>query len=66
MEANKSECEKCITIAKKAAQENDYSKAIRFLEKSIRLYPTDSAKILLDEYRENFAWSNKQAESIEK
>ena len=44
MDANKSECEKCIRIARSAAQENNYEKAIKFLEKSIRLYPTELAK----------------------
>jgi hypothetical protein len=44
MDANKSECEKCIRIARTAAQENNYEKAIKFLEKSIKLFPNETAK----------------------
>ena len=44
MDANKSECEKCIRIATSAAQETNYERAIKFLEKSIKLYPTEKAK----------------------
>jgi hypothetical protein len=44
MDANKSECEKCIRIAKVAAFDEDYDKAIKFLDKSIKLYPTEFAK----------------------
>ena len=43
MDANKSECEKCIRIALAAAQENNYEKAIKFLEKSIKLFPNKSS-----------------------
>ena len=66
MEANKSESLKCVSIAKKAAQEYDFKKAIRFLEKSIRLYPSDCAKLLLSEYKDTFLKSNEQVESIKK
>ncbi len=44
MEANKSDCEKCIRIAKEAALNNDFEKAIKFVEKAQRLYPNDIAK----------------------
>jgi DnaJ family protein B protein 12 len=69
MEANKSECEKCLLIAKRAAADQDFGKAIRFIEKSIRLYPTDDTddrKALLKEYKENFVWSSEQQEGINK
>lgn len=44
MDANKSECEKCILLAKQAESRGDLEKAIKFIEKSIRLYPTELAK----------------------
>ena len=44
MEANKPECEKCIHIAQAAMEEGNYEKAIKFLEKSNKLYPNDLAK----------------------
>lgn len=66
MEANKCESLKCVSIAKKAAQEHDFKKAIRFIEKSLRLYPSDVAKLLLSEYKETYLNSNEQVESIKK
>jgi hypothetical protein len=44
MEANKSDCEKCIRIAKEAASRKDYEKAVKFIEKAHRLYPNELAK----------------------
>ena len=44
MEANKTDAEDCIRTAKRAAAEGNLDKAIRFLEKSIKLYPTELAK----------------------
>ena len=41
MEANKSDCEKCIRIAQTAAGIGDYEKAIKFLNKAQKLYPMD-------------------------
>lgn len=40
MESNKDEAERCITIALKAIQSNQPDRALRFLEKAQRLYPT--------------------------
>ena len=44
MEANKSECEKCIKIAQIAFNNKDKEKAIKFLNKALRLYPNEYAK----------------------
>jgi hypothetical protein len=41
MEANKSECEKCIRIAQGAASSGDYPKALKFLSKAEKLYPSE-------------------------
>lgn len=40
MEGNKDDCEKCINIAIKCVQAGDKEKAVRFLNKAQRLYPT--------------------------
>ena len=41
MEANKSECEKCIRIAQSSGSIGDYEKAIKFLAKAQKLYPSE-------------------------
>jgi hypothetical protein len=41
MEANKSECEKCIRIAQNSAAVGDYEKALKFLGKAQKLYPSE-------------------------
>lgn len=41
MEANKSECEKCIRIAQNAIASKDYEKANKFLSKAQKLYPSE-------------------------
>lgn len=40
MESNKDEAERCISIALKAIQSNQPERALRFLDKAQRLYPT--------------------------
>lgn len=47
MESNKDEALKCLSIAKKSLESGDYSKALRFTEKSIRLFPTSQGEQLL-------------------
>lgn len=47
MESNKDEALKCLTIAKNALSLGDYAKALRFTEKSIRLFPTTQGEQLL-------------------
>lgn len=44
MEGNRDEAEKCIHIATKALEAGDKEKALRFLNKAEKLYPTDRAK----------------------
>lgn len=44
MEGNRDEAEKCIHIATKAIEAGDKEKALRFLNKAEKLYPTDRAK----------------------
>lgn len=44
MEGNRDEAEKCINIATKALVAGDKEKAIKFLNKAEKLFPTDKAK----------------------
>ncbi|XP_033871467.1 dnaJ homolog subfamily B member 14 [Acipenser ruthenus] len=53
MEGNKDEAEKCIVIARKALEAGDKEKALKFLNKAEKLYPTDKAKVLLDALTRN-------------
>ncbi|XP_061563884.1 dnaJ homolog subfamily B member 12b [Cololabis saira] len=48
MEVNRDEAERCIDIATAALSDNQPEKALRFLEKAQRLFPTEKAKSLLD------------------
>ncbi|KAF3687761.1 DnaJ -like protein subfamily B member 14 [Channa argus] len=53
MEGNRDEAEKCINIATKAFEAGDKEKALKFLNKAEKLYPTDKAKALLDAITKN-------------
>lgn len=44
MKANKKAAKQWIRIAKAAISNGDRDKAIKFLDKSLKLYPTDEAK----------------------
>lgn len=44
MEGNRDEAEKCIKIATKALEAGDKERALKFLNKAEKLYPTDRAK----------------------
>ncbi|XP_026985739.1 dnaJ homolog subfamily B member 12 isoform X1 [Sagmatias obliquidens] len=48
MESNKDEAERCISIALKAIQSNQPDRALRFLEKAQRLYPTPRVRALIE------------------
>ncbi|KAG9347070.1 hypothetical protein AGOR_G00233360 [Albula goreensis] len=53
MEGNRDEAEKCINIATNALAAGDKDKALKFLYKAEKLYPTDKAKVLLDALMKN-------------
>ncbi|KAJ8271661.1 hypothetical protein COCON_G00105200 [Conger conger] len=53
MEGNRDEAEKCIRIATKAAEAGDKDKALKFLNKAEKLYPTEKAKALLEALTRN-------------
>ncbi|KAH3872233.1 hypothetical protein DPMN_035448 [Dreissena polymorpha] len=48
MEGNKEDCFKCIRIAERCLEAGDLEKAVKFLNKAERLYPTQKAKDLLE------------------
>ncbi|KAM9477221.1 dnaJ homolog subfamily B member 14 [Clarias gariepinus] len=53
MEGNRDEAEKCMNIATKALEAGDKDKAIKFLNKAEKLFPTDKAKVLLEALLKN-------------
>ncbi|KAJ8336157.1 hypothetical protein SKAU_G00395000 [Synaphobranchus kaupii] len=53
MEGNRDEAERCIRIATKAAEAGDKEKALKFLNKAEKLYPTEKAKALLEALTRN-------------
>ena len=44
MEGNRDEAEKCINIATNALEAGDKEKALKFLNKAEKLFPTDRAR----------------------
>ncbi|KAI8982633.1 DnaJ domain-containing protein [Pilobolus umbonatus] len=53
MESNKDDAIKCFSLAKKAMETQQYETAIRLTKKSIRLYPTSQAELLLKTLENN-------------
>ncbi|XP_061536361.1 dnaJ homolog subfamily B member 14 [Phycodurus eques] len=53
MEGNRDEAEKCINIASKAIEVGDKEKALKFLHKAEKLFPTGRAKVLLEALTRN-------------
>ncbi|XP_041046317.1 dnaJ homolog subfamily B member 14 [Carcharodon carcharias] len=48
MEGNRDEAEKCLQIARRALQAGELDKALKFLHKAEKLYPSVEAKALID------------------
>lgn len=44
MDGNKDDAEKCVRIAERCIRAGDKEKALKFLNKAERLYPSDRAK----------------------
>ncbi|KAK1166454.1 hypothetical protein AOXY_G13095 [Acipenser oxyrinchus oxyrinchus] len=53
MESNRDEAERCIEIAETAFRLKQLEKAVRFLEKAQRLFPTAKAQALIDAVTQN-------------
>ncbi|XP_060065641.1 dnaJ homolog subfamily B member 14-like [Ylistrum balloti] len=49
MDGNKDESERCISLAKKYLADGEKSKALKFLNKAERLYPSQKAKELMEQ-----------------
>ncbi|XP_027717153.1 dnaJ homolog subfamily B member 12 [Vombatus ursinus] len=61
MESNKDEAERCITIALSAIKSRQPERALRFLEKAQRLYPTPRVRALIESLVQNGQTSHGQA-----
>ncbi|CAF4609744.1 unnamed protein product [Rotaria socialis] len=57
MEANKDASLHYLELAEKAIHDNDYERAIRYLNKSIDLFPTHKAKDLLERMKNSTSHS---------
>lgn len=64
MESNRDEAERCISIALNAIKSQKAEKALRFLEKAQRLFPTDKARALIESLT-NASQANGEPESTE-
>ncbi|XP_070545453.1 dnaJ homolog subfamily B member 14-like [Ptychodera flava] len=53
MDGNKDESERCIEIAQKCIAQGLREKAVKFLQKAERLYPSKRAKVLLESLSKN-------------
>ncbi|KAJ1206211.1 hypothetical protein NDU88_001620 [Pleurodeles waltl] len=53
MEGNRDEAERCLRIAREALEAGERERALRFLNKAEKLYPTQAAKVLLDAITKN-------------
>ncbi|XP_029453008.1 dnaJ homolog subfamily B member 14 isoform X2 [Rhinatrema bivittatum] len=53
MEGNRDEAERCLHIARAALQAGERQRALRFLHKAEKLYPTPAAKALLEAIMKN-------------
>lgn len=46
MEMNKDEAERCLELGRKFLREGSHAKAVKFLDKSLKLYPLPGVKEL--------------------
>ncbi|XP_046364977.1 dnaJ homolog subfamily B member 14-like [Haliotis rufescens] len=53
MDGNKDESIRCVNIAQKYIAVGENEKAIKFLNKALRLYPLEKAKVLLNDLQNN-------------
>ncbi|KAJ7327101.1 hypothetical protein JRQ81_016860 [Phrynocephalus forsythii] len=53
MEGNRDEAERCLGIARQALEAGHRERAVRFLTKAQKLYPTDTARVLLEAIMKN-------------
>ncbi|KAM4704282.1 dnaJ homolog subfamily B member 12 [Rhinophrynus dorsalis] len=65
MESNRDEAERCIAIAVGAIKSQDPEKALRFLEKAQKLFPTERARVLIESIYQKGQSTNTQSDSTE-
>uniref|UniRef100_A0A8C8RKY2 DnaJ heat shock protein family (Hsp40) member B12 n=1 Tax=Pelusios castaneus TaxID=367368 RepID=A0A8C8RKY2_9SAUR len=65
MESNRDEAERCIAIAMAAIKASQPDKAVRFLEKAQRLYPSQRIRVLIESLTKNEQSANGQSKSRE-
>ncbi|NP_001085946.1 DnaJ heat shock protein family (Hsp40) member B12 S homeolog [Xenopus laevis] len=65
MESNRDEAERCIAIAVGAIKSQNTEKALRFLEKAQRLFPTERARALYESLSQKSQPENNQSDSTE-
>ncbi|XP_075791120.1 dnaJ homolog subfamily B member 12 [Pelodiscus sinensis] len=65
MESNRDEAERCIAIAVAAIKASQPEKALRFLEKAQRLYPSQRVRVLIESLNKNEQSANGQSKSRE-
>uniref|UniRef100_A0A8C0G088 DnaJ heat shock protein family (Hsp40) member B12 n=1 Tax=Chelonoidis abingdonii TaxID=106734 RepID=A0A8C0G088_CHEAB len=65
MESNRDEAERCIAIAVAAIKASQPDKALRFLEKAQRLYPSQRVRVLIESLTKNEQSANGQSKSRE-
>ncbi|XP_069096490.1 dnaJ homolog subfamily B member 12 [Pleurodeles waltl] len=63
MESNRDEAERCIAIALTAIQNAHQDKALRFLEKAERLFPTKKARALIESLTQSAQSSDKHSQN---
>nr|XP_006822895.1 PREDICTED: dnaJ homolog subfamily B member 12-like [Saccoglossus kowalevskii] len=61
MDGNKDESERCIEIAQQYIASGNCEKAIKFLQKADRLYPSKKAKVLLESLQRNGSSHSKKS-----
>ncbi|XP_049645143.1 dnaJ homolog subfamily B member 12 [Suncus etruscus] len=65
MESNKDEAERCLSIALKAIQSNQPDRALRFLEKALKLYPTPRVRALIESLNQKSSSAGDRAQPSE-
>ncbi|KAM9134560.1 dnaJ homolog subfamily B member 12 isoform 1-T3 [Pangshura tecta] len=65
MESNRDEAERCIAIAVAAIKASQPDKALRFLEKAQRLYPSQRVRVLIESLTKNEQSASGQSKSRE-
>eukprot|EP00128_Syssomonas_multiformis_P017717 Colp12_sorted_trinity150504_noHs@29728 len=66
MEVNKDEALRCVELGNAALAQGNYEKAERFYQKSMKLYPTDNARIALVKLNSKRSSSNASSDNVKR